>query len=1104
MIIAPNILNFRQISMGYASASTGWNCEYTFQVTLDINYFDYIMTIPVLDFHNANPTVVNGSTLLNIGTSTSLGTYHIVGEFSKDSNTYPVTFGDDFQCIEPPPTLAYEEFPSDFNLEPQLTASRFTYFFRAKNYERRANNGAGCSLDTNLFVCHLIQPDYVSDPTLFTLVIYPLISQNIASPSTVSLTLTEPVSHSMTFTNLLEPYGSLASNVLVPPPAMVYKKDSDPNTYVLFSVQGDSTNLFLGVDQSGSGYMSYAPVKGDSQSQTYLIRYRNNPTTSSQSCNIVFYNGAAGTQHLTSIINGVPSLTIFQTYISSVQQLDPNGHTHIIQVIYIKSTYLDELFSYSLDNYFFEPSITFPLGYESGDLKEYYFSMSQMTSPFSQSQLTSISGTNSEFVTTNIGSYGVSPLAIDTLPPVINDVQTFRLNSSFVLLRINITDDVSGFSMLQFGGGLDYLVIDVLPHHLVKGDLNNGVYEIITDTLFKTPSTVAVADRASNRVMFTYDGVYNVNGKKLDLLQDILSPDTITLFYFEKPIVDVSQQGHNNTLYLNYIGAGPHSKVMFFPLFNTPDHTDVQQDPSNHYHWDPVLNLIKIDFYIPSGLVAGKLKYVISSKTGFNDEMVVQILGSNSTLTILSDSNANQLPPLVIGITAQPNSPIAITDPTNIGWVIKVETPRHRLKSALFTVTSDYDPVGFNFTFNPNNNLHINDLVINFQVLGSSRSQIYTISYAYLEDDEGLKSGFNALPWTNAFFQVEIPSITVACPILTSNPPILLSFKQISTNPINLIGANRKVVYEYEASSSRGLLARIKPVVYLTGSLNTKALLTYIRQSNFQCQTEIVSSNSTNTKYQSLCDIPFGYGYPEGLLVSVYGFVNGYMEIGGYSANSLRLKGFDYFINGSTSSFPSLPPVIDSSNNYTGSGTLELRGYRFGSSSQNLAMEIRTQGQLYTVYNPTYHHFNGFSLSFDYQSIEPFLIRFKNDNDPNYSNEYLVDPWGIGWDSSSSSATSSSSHQSSSSEIDQSSSTNITPTKEPPKCPGTPKCGGDDKGVCLSSGGCQCKYPYYGEQCTSVIVVIPTPKPNPNNPSTNITIDIPGTQDHVQLSTLVS
>ncbi|KAF2068388.1 hypothetical protein CYY_010287, partial [Polysphondylium violaceum] len=1004
---APNVLGFKVL---YETYYSGGQCVFDFEVNLDVDFNQYTFSLNPYTSTVFAKNVVEGKSLIRVRTETGLGNNIIINANFVDAltNSYQITLGI-LECIDYPANLAYQEIVSDYpnTVGPQ----EVLYFFRISNFAKQFSGP--CYPQSSPYSCSLSQYAPKTDPSLFLISIKPITASEL-EVSNLIIEIFEPIGKTFTFTSLMAPFGSLQSTLLVPPPSVFITTTSETNTYILFNILGDYRSMNLGLiflGQQTNGALNYKRVKGGVLDSTFLIMLTNSPSSDSPAediCEISFYNGASKALNLATIHNSRGSLNLISNVLPLASPFPLDNHSNFINVSFLATTYTQDML-YTLIDSSMQMDIKYPFGYKSGNLKTYTFEITELTSKYEKTASSMVIATHSTMSFGPIPIYSTNPIQIDTTPPVINDIQTTRVNNSFIKISLNITDDISGFAVAILGGpGFEKDVIEVLPHHIVKGDLNNGVFEIITDTIFKLSGEVSVADRASNNLKFQFaDNVYNVNGKSIDLLQDKLSPETITLFYFEKPIVDVSQQGQSNTLYLNFIGAGPHSKVFFDLLLNTLVETVDIYDQSQFHYWDPVLNLIKIDFYLPKGLASGELNYLLQFTKPVTSQLLSQILGSNSTLTIAEDVTANQLPPLVTKIIAsQPFYMLGATQNANIGWSIEVETPKHRLKSALFTVTSDYDPVGVNYTFNSPIFTITNNFVIDFQVSGDSRSQIYTISYAYLEDDEGLKSGFRAKPWTNAFFQVEIPSITVTCPlIIDSQGPTVLSFERISPQPFNPLGSNRKLKYEYEAYDPSGILERLKPSVFLNGRLNTKSFFNLYKKSLFECETSITFSNSTNVRYESTCDVPYGLGYPDGLLVSVYGFVDKYMNVFGLSSQDLQINNYEYYLNGSVST--PLAPIIESINNFNGNGKLELHGSRFGSSGTTI-IEIKTQGtNSFTVLSPSFHDFSSVYISFDYQSADSFYIRIKNEYDTNYSNEYYVQ---LSENSSSSPSSSSSSH----------------------------------------------------------------------------------------------
>jgi len=1096
----PKLLHFKSLLETYDNGG----CKINFLFSFDIDLSRYIFDI---DFGGGGGSTTSSpqysmfdgtGTVGVMGISIPSGTLPLVAtltDLNDNLNVHTIQLGYDFQCFAPS-NLQYESL-SAADYQNILQPFGILYYFRVRNFERYFET-AGCSSQqpNPPYGCFIYQSNYEVDPSLFHMSILPIYTKDY-NPSP-QFQINTPVSQSLSFTSLLQGFGSLQLTNVTYPPSVFHSNDLEPASYFLFNVSGgDTTNLLFtlkpDIDSTMNGFITVAPVQGDQFERTYLVRYLNFPYLSTvQASTVSIYNGLDDYTQVMTVLNLASNNVYSSNGNAIVEPFD--SYSFLLQLDFNSITATEFNFFIISNNRRF-PTVSYPFGYSSGDLKNYRFSMSFLTNQYEKISLSSFDVYHSSPFSVQIPSYTTNPKVVDQYPPIIHNIESFRINNTFILMRFNISDDYSGFGMLQIGQADDFYTIELLPQHLVKGDLNNGIYEVITDTLFKSFYSLFMIDRSSSYIMFSeqYKKIYNMNGQTINLLQDNLTPQTINLFYFKKSVVDLTLDGYNNTLYLNFTGAGPHSKVFFDTLLNTYDHGTIQKDPSYYHYWDNELNLIRIDFYLPKGLVSGPINYIFGCFKALSYTTIYQIVGTNSTLLVVSDSSASQLPPIV-DVISSPTNPVTLgkTGSQLVGWDVVVSTPIRDLKKAIFRVTSDYDLVGHGFQFTPSPG-PTNNFQIRFPVVGDARTQNYTISFAYFEDAGGLKSGHNNAPWIDAFFKVEIPYLIVNCdPITDTQGPELLSFKSdYNASTYSLVGPNRKITYDFEVYDASGIETRLDPKIYLSGTTITMSQLWIQRKTQYQCKNQIISSNSTNVIYKAICDVPFGLGYPDGLLVSIYGIVDKYLNIRGYSSHDLKTKGIDPFINGS---IPMLSPVIESSKEYNGVGALQLGGFRFGFNSNDIIIEIMKQGGEFIEYTPTsFNYFNSFSLSFDYQTTEPFKIRLKNDVDQGYSNEYLIDPWNK-WDDSSSSSSS----------VSESSNSVISSSAEPPKCPGNPKCGGGDKGICLNTGGCKCNYPYYGEQCTSVIVIIPTPKPNPEEPSTNTTIEVPGSSNQVQLSTLVS
>ncbi|KAF2070586.1 hypothetical protein CYY_008091 [Polysphondylium violaceum] len=878
----------------------------------------------------------------------------------------------------------------------------------------------------------------------------------------------------------------------------VYTK-AQPFCSFMIGVQGDPRQVYFeqpALSPSGSLFREY--VKGNPMTSsllvnTYVISINSMLPNIPLPISIIAYNGIAGPLELetVSVNHYAPSLITQLPIIDTELGALPGGTRYIVCKTSIQTDAMTQL----------EIKITnskgtiadYPFGFKSGNLKNVDIVVSYVLPPY-------FSAYNPQFsveypILTSSAPTPFIPIQIDSTPPIIHSIDITPLDKGKYLLLADISDDLSGFHSIEFNGK-----VILQASNIIQGTMISGLYEAIidqNDLLFI--NQIKVVDFGFSFSSFP-DGYYNSKADRVQLIGSLFIPSNIKLFKFEYYNLDLSISGAWNTLYFNYEGAGPYSKIIFYPIIVVSEHSvidnpDIYTDPQYQYEWDIESKSFKIRFYLPAGLYSKNINYMVGDLSGtrlyaFDD--FYNLIGSDAVLNV-SSIDANQMFPYVTEFEIIGTSVIYLNGPTqtaNIGWRITIETLKHPLKYATFMVTSDYNPQGVNYTFVPSQSMNKSPFngvyEILFQVDGDSISQEYQISFVLFEDKVGRKSGINNPKIGDAFLKFHNTSfypIKVNClPISDTTSPVLTGWA-VSTQTFNSMSGVNVFSIDFETQDVDSPLSLDHiPVVYLTPPIS---------QSKYQCKTRLLGSTPGNktATYRAHCIPPYGFGFPLGFSFSIYGIVDKYMNVGGYSSSDLLNDNRQHYMNAPTPSF-STPVLIQGQSD---GGNVTLTGHHFGVANESVQIFIYPDNaDTIQISAPLFKYFSNLQFSFIFTSQTPFALSIQVKNIG--SNTLRIIPKNKTDSSSTNSENTGSSMEPSSS----STSSHSIPKNIP--CPGNPVCGGKDKGICLPNGGCKCLASYYGEDCTSVIIIIPKPDFKPNQPTTNITID----NNDIALESLIS
>eukprot|EP01133_Synstelium_polycarpum_P015976 gene15976-18998_t len=264
------------------------------------------------------------------------------------------------------------------------------------------------------------------------------------------------------------------------------------------------------------------------------------------------------------------------------------------------------------------------------------------------------------------------------------------------------------------------------------------------------------------------------------------------------------------------------------------------------------------------------------------------------------------------------------------GWSIVIDSPTGFI-NGVFGIRSQLDPQPYYVTVELKDRTSGNEkngaynVVFPIQkVAATCSSQDYTLDYVQLFANNSAVSGTNMTINPLATLPIgQDLTIPVSCSASSDTTAPILKLFSISPTVVDVYKAsNRFVVITFTTSDDSGISKRHLPIVYIA-SISSPIL---------QFKSTLVTSNSTTASYSANCTIPYGYGNSASLSVSIYGVLDNYYNLVGFTTDQLKLLIFDPFITRSTDE--QLIPYLEShSKIYRQGGQLTVYGNFIGSST---------------------------------------------------------------------------------------------------------------------------------------------------------------------------
>ncbi|KAM9997812.1 hypothetical protein ACTFIY_007467 [Dictyostelium cf. discoideum] len=211
-------------------------------------------------------------------------------------------------------------------------------------------------------------------------------------------------------------------------------------------------------------------------------------------------------------------------------------------------------------------------------------------------------------------------------------------------------------------------------------------------------------------------------------------------------------------------------------------------------------------------------------------------------------------------------------------------------------------------------------------------SQSFIITYVLLKDTNNIESEFRLYsefepisiitPFLNFYNQSLVDTIYldfICSPTPTDTSVQVLDSFSCSKTSIDVLGVDRIVEFIFKVSLAPGGIKKDQlPIVYMVSS----------KMEKVKCISNLTFINGTIANYST--EIPLGFGYPDPILLSLYGFIGNSGFYNGFSTSDL-MNHNSYYIN-TTISFGN--PIIKSTELfYSDSDGLVIIGREFESTS---------------------------------------------------------------------------------------------------------------------------------------------------------------------------
>ncbi|KAK5578328.1 hypothetical protein RB653_007998 [Dictyostelium firmibasis] len=805
--------------------------------------------------------------------------------------------------------------------------------------------------------------------------------------------------------------------------------------------------------------------------------------------------------------------------------------------------YFDDLYFSNKKSGFNGPNTKAPSGYPyiDGTKDQLSFSFFVPTSLYSKSASPYIS--LSYYFKSLVGSsFGLSaplvPKFIDSIAPKIQDIEIFEnpqvLNE--IILRINIIDQGgSGVRLIQLTSSL--MVSQIYYYRgdttdLVDGDVFNGTYQFsLPKYSISTDYTINICDNANNMIAFQSLSAFNALKRAEPLISSsLLTILDIKSIFFQKNDLDLSDNGVDNILYIQLKNSSITNGVFSMrTLLNIEDRVpdnyasgyDYLYQPVKYFisKWNASLQSYQIEFSLPARLPNGPLPFLILPIMDLNSATIYSLFGNDSQLRITS-RDCDIMGPIVDSYQIIPSSNVYIpTIPGQqqmIGFHLDVVDHLNGIDSVYITITSNLDIIGHSFAFeNITGTPNSYGINATFPIYSYDKPQQYTISKIKMVDGQGYTTEYPNIVKVNPLFKImnnktislKTDYANGASFVSDSTPPTLTSWNVSKTLVQDL---NNTIVFDFTIQDLESGISTVNnPTVVIVNDNGVQ----------IQGKSEIVS-NITNANnlfiyqsitYRSTIIIPYLYGYPNGIGLGLYGVYDNHRNLNGFGVKKLNDLGYQFFVS---TPYGQSGPVITSLT--YDNGFIVVQGFKFG-INPNVQLIYDPSATTYerVIPIPFLNKTSIYLNATEFRTTLSMDYRVSVSNSKSYSNEITITlppiipvtptttptltptltptttttptltptttPTLTPTTTPTPTETETPTLTPTPTQTPTPTPTQPLPTNTPSPCKGNPICGGNEQGKC-STLGCVCILPYFGDDCSSKVIIDIKPTVNETQP----------------------
>ncbi|KAN0031981.1 hypothetical protein ACTFIV_005854 [Dictyostelium citrinum] len=1081
------------------------------------------------------------------GNSVGITNYDIIiQDFNSINYTIPQFFKID--CVLPPSTIItsvpnnqlykypvkglYYTFVKLENIEKQFKTSYMDYIYQRYSSGFSSNS---FSEGVNKFFVAKFSIPYTS----------------VLSNNDIIVNSTYSLSSSKFNDYILKPYFNSTTSLLNNIDTFSINKYPNDCTNLLYgqcvfliNLKTKSSNYFLACN--GSGYGGPQLISGNELNGTYYL-------------SIAPRFGASATNSIGSFENGVYIPTIASNFLLSyIPQVNPSiiGTNFTLQTQNGRTVqfggqsnnsfaYYGDLFISNKKAGINRPNTKAPSCYPylGGTKDKLLFSLSLPASPYSRSisAYSAISYTFINLVGTTFNLVTqLTPIisGSDTTPPVLENFEIFEnpSNPHELIIIMTISDQGSGLRSIDisisFSSSQTYIYRGD-PSDLIDGNIFNGVYQFSIPK-YNTGGRIyaTIVDNAINIYYFQTYSAYNGIKRIEPFPTPLLTLLDIGNVYFEKNDLDLSNNAVDNILYIQLKNTTiKNLSFSMVPLLNIEDKSpntfvstiDYFFDYKNYLsEWNETLQSYQIKFSLPARLPTGVFSYYIDPIENLNSATLFSMFGANSELRVTSN-DCDIMGPIVSSFQFIPSSTVTIpslpTQSTMVGFKFLIEDHLNGINSVYITITSNLDIIGHQFKFeNISGNPLQYSVDATFPIHSYDKPQTYTITKFKTIDAQGYTAEYPNLVKVNPLFIIGITAISLSTVyeaggtnIQDVSPPLLSSWNVSKTTVQDL---DNILIFDFTIEDLESGVSTVN---------NPSVIIVCDNSLQIEGKSEIISAvqNSDNPylnksiTYRAKITVPFLFGYPNGIGLGLYGVYDNHRNLNGFDAKKLSLLGYQFFVDAPYGQNNSIISSLIYNN-----GFVIIEGLKFGINPIIKLVNVPSGNiNLKTLPKP---YLNKTIIYVDVVDLRTTLsLDFKisvSNNGADFSNEFTITfppiptqtpnvtdtptPTPSDTPSATPSDTPSVTPSATPSATPSPTPTQTPlPTNTPSPCKGNPICGGETQGKC-SKSGCVCILPYFGDDCSSKVII--DIKPTVNETQPQVTIPYEQINTKAKVSSLVS